>query len=285
LQADAHYESLTHLLALAFPLLSVLVLLPLYALSKNLFDKEHANLPGLLFIFIPSFILTPLYLDQGLYPLLFTGGILAALQILKTNAPGWGFAAGIIAYLAIFFSFSLLPLIPVVLLWIGLDLIFNLKQRSLVGTIKIILMFFLGFIIMHLIFKLLLNYDFILRYQNALAQHRLHKDYLSGVQQIFDAAVLNNTEFTAWLGFPVVILFFSAIFRTLGTFLRSKPVRKDTLLLAFMITFFALNIMGQTTKKLTKRIVHVAPVGSRRKPSLAALCRRFRMARMRYCSS
>ena len=238
------------------------VLIPLYYLSKDLLGTSYANLPGLLFILIPSFLLTPLYLDQGLYPLLFTVGVLAALQILKTKAAGWGFAAGVIAYLAIFFSFSLLPLIPVMLLWIGLDYLVNLKQISLVKTIKVILIFCLGFFIMHLLFKLLLNYDFILRYQNALAQHRLHKDYLSGVQQIKDAAVLNNTEFATWLGFPVVFLFISAIGRTVKTCFQRNADRKDTLLVAFLITFIVLNLMGQTRSEVARLWLFMVPIVS-----------------------
>jgi hypothetical protein len=260
--ADIRYGSLTHLLSVVFPFLAVLVLIPLFALSKHLLGKYHANQPGLLFIFIPSFILTPLYLDQGFYPFLFIVGILTAFQILKNNTLGWALATGVVAYIAVFFSFSLLPLIPLALLWIGLDYLFNIKKRSLAQTIKVILAFFLGFLILHLLFKLLLDYDFILRYQNALTQHRLHKDYLSGWQQITDAALLNNTEFAAWLGFPVVILFLSALGRTLVTCLHRKAEQKDTLLIAFLFTFIMLNLMGQTRSEVARLWLFMVPVVS-----------------------
>jgi hypothetical protein len=259
---DARYSQLTTIMAFAFPMLAALVLLPLYHFSKKYLPPEDAILPGLMFIVIPAVVLTPLYLDQELYPLLFMTCLIGITNTISRRSMKWAFGTGAGIYFVLFFSFSLLPLIPLSATWIWTDYLLNRKCKTFKNTLFLSLGLTAGFLLGHLAFLVFLDYDIIVRYSNALAQHRLHKEYLSGFHQIKDAIYLNNIEAAAWLGFPFVILLLASFVRTGINFLSKQTNKLNILMAASFITFTALNIFGQTRSEVARLWIFMMPLAS-----------------------
>ena len=64
-------------------------------------------------------ILMQLFLDQALYPSLFLAGTLLAVQLCRRPSGWLALGLGVYLFTALFFSFSLLALIPFVVLLAG----------------------------------------------------------------------------------------------------------------------------------------------------------------------
>jgi len=252
--------------AYVFPLLSVLALIPLFALSRSLLGSEAAFLPCILYIFCPNVLLMHLETDQFLFPLLFMVGLYLVNLALARRSIKWALGAGGYFYLAAFFSFSLLPLLPLALLWVGLDYVLNRQQRRLNESLKVLAGLGMGLAILFLFFRFFLNYDVFLRYTNALIYHREIKEFGSGLRQILNALLLNNIEFAVWSGLPLVLLFLSQVIKGVVSLFKSlnkqDQLAQDgtkALLFAFLATYVALNFFGQTKGEVGRLWIFLLP--------------------------
>ena len=112
----------------ALPLLTYLALIPLFGVCRRVYGTSAAAwVAPSLYLFVPSVTLMTLHLDQCLFPLLAWTCVYAALRGLDTGHPGWAAGAGVLLYLALFSSFGLIALAPILLL-LGL-----LWKRRVVG--------------------------------------------------------------------------------------------------------------------------------------------------------
>jgi hypothetical protein len=100
----------------------------------------------------------------------------------------------------------------------------------------------------------------VLRYQNAIAQHRIHKDFVDGVKQVLDAMLLNNAEMVDWLGISVALLFLVRFFKSVAAFLRDRANQLDAITLAFFLTYAVLNILGQTQSEVARLWLFLCPL-------------------------
>jgi hypothetical protein len=254
------YANLSWFLVILFPLLASLAVVPLYYLSRSILDEDEAGLPGVFFILLPNFLLTALYLDQGFYPLVFVCGLLLVASLLKRPSFWRAFLCGVFIYVAMYFSFSLLPLIPFALAWTGLDYWRRRRELKLTGLLMTWLGIAAGLLATLLVMRVTLNYDILLRYQNAMGQHRIHKDFADGIQQIRDAIVLNNAEMADWIGFPVALLFLTRLVKSAVAFFRDHANRLDVVTIAFFATYAALNIFGQTRSEVARLWLFLCPL-------------------------
>lgn len=252
-------ERLTSFMAYVFPLLAVLVILPLYSFSRQFLNAEDAILPCLLYIFCTNFILMPLSIDQFLFPLLFVSGLLLCLKAIRMQSFTWAVLAGAFIYLSIFFTFSLLPLIPAAFLWIIVDYVLNRKERRLVQTLKIMFGLALGIVAIYFIFRILLNYDIFLRYQNAFTQHRTHKEFKSDFEHLVTATVINNFEFAFWTGVPIILLSISRFVKAVIAFFRRSAGALDGFSITLLVTYAGLNVFGQTRSETGRLWLFVVP--------------------------
>ena len=259
--AERHLR-LTSVMAVVFPFLSLLVLIPLLMLSKRIWDAENAIFPGLILIFCPNFILIPLHADQFFYPLLFITGLLITQIAVKRQSIIWAFLLGCYLNLAMFFTFSMIPLIAIGYLWILIDYLFNRKERNFWHLCLMGVAITFGFIVLFIIFRWAFNYDFFTRYQNAFSHHRALKEYQPGFQQILDAFILNNMEITLWTGISLGILFLSQIIRSIKSFQHKTTNARHYLMASFVISFFALNIFGQTRGEVGRLWLFMVPLVS-----------------------
>jgi hypothetical protein len=258
--ASDRFLALTTFEAYVFPLLSFLVLIALYAFTRSAFHSDRAFFPSILYLVIPNVLLFPLFLDQVLYPLLFTLGVWLAVVTVRKGSFWLAVLTGAYLYLVVFFSFSMLPLIPLALLLIVLEGWLNRKDQKLTRPIKILAGITLGLCILASLFFVFLNYNFIDRYSHAMAtvhytDYYLRKGSLQkgafdtrffpSPAEITSAMVLNNLDFAAAVGFPLFILFLSRGLKTLVAFLRKRATRRDVILGAYFLTYLALNLYGQ----------------------------------------
>ena len=120
--------------ARVFPLLSFLVIIVIYFLSRQIFSVEKNLLvysPAILFVFLPNIILMPLTLYQVLYPLLFALAVLLTINTFLRKSPWLALLTGIFYYVALYFSFALLPMIPFGIILTGIYYLFNRKTYRL----------------------------------------------------------------------------------------------------------------------------------------------------------
>lgn len=255
------FLSLTTFSAYVFPFLAFLVLLPLFRLGRALGESRQVSLlAAALYTAVPSVLLIPLFLDQVLYPLLFTVVLWLAWRTRQQSSWQLALGTGVAAYTALYFGFSLLPVVALIPLWFGLHALFHRQPGQLQLTLKLILAFTAGLLVMFLLFKGLLNYDLLLRYTNAMAQHRRAKEFTPGLEQTLHALLLNNAEMLTWSGFPFILLAAVQMVRSLGACLRCRPQPLDELAAAFFLTYGALNLLGQTNGEVQRLWLFLIPV-------------------------
>jgi hypothetical protein len=259
--AEGRFLVLTRFIAYVFPLVSFLVLRAIYRFVKPLVRETSAIIPSILYIFIPNIILIPLYLDQVIYPLLFMLGILLMRWVLKKNSFFLAAIAGACFYVAIFFSFSLAPLLPFFVILIALEFMLNRRERNWLQPVRLFLGLGLGILAMFIFFRVVLNYDiferyatvnrvvrnfdFILRTGGKLTEDLATTAVSPSPRQILRASLLNNLDFAAALGFPIFLLFLWRAGRTLLALIRRRGSDLEVYLGALFLTYLALNLYGQ----------------------------------------
>ncbi len=275
-KAEDRVVILTRWMAYGFPFIAFLVPVAIYLLMRALKRPPDALLPSLLYIFIPNVLLIPLFLDQVLYPLLFTLGALLLWQAVQQRSVWLAFVGGLYCYGAVFFTFSLLTLLPLFLVMLGLDFWVNWKERKVTRAAALALAFAAGVIGLFIIFRLVLNYDFFQRYATAMRVVRNFDFVLRtgqkpsvdlttttvqpGLGQILRAALLNNLELAAAVGFPIVLLFLRRAGVTLMRVLRRRASEFDLVLGALCLTYLALNLYGQVQGEVARLWIFWVPM-------------------------
>ncbi len=270
--AHERFFRLTRLIAWTFPFISMLVVYPLSSLGKRFLGEKNAIIPALLYLCLPNVLLIQLYMDQTLYPLLFVLVIWLVVRAVDKNALLSSFAAGMLLYVSVFISFSLIPALFIAFLLIGMHALFAwtgfsvtivrdyVTTGSLWRYIKLELGVLLGLGVMVLLFHSLLGYNMMERYTNAMAIHREIKNYDTGLGGIGPALLLNNSDYGTWTGTSVVILAILAAFGSLKRLIGRSLSDFDWLSLSFLMTFVAINIAGQTGGETGRLWIFLSPV-------------------------
>jgi hypothetical protein len=213
------------LVTLLFPILATAALAAIYAFCKwALGHPEYGQLAGysaILFILAPNILMLSLSLDQAFYPALFLGLACGIVCSIKKRSFLACFLMGLALYVAIFLSFSMLPLAGLPVIFLACVLWQERAPATFWATIKnTLLPLGLGILSSAFAFKLLFNYDVVTRYQRMMAT-RIEGDFYTrlGVQsmgeatwgqkilQTWEAAKLNNVELAVAIGIPVFSLF------------------------------------------------------------------------------
>lgn len=197
--------------SLTWPFVSYLVLVPLFYLARELTGKvETAILACLTYIAIPSVTLITLHTDQVIYPFLAVLSVLLAVLAIRRNNVWLAVLCGIATYIAVYFSFGL----AVVAFLFPLPLFFmNGKDapRPFTPALKSIGGIAIGWILADRLAAIALNYDIFLRYKLAIEHHANWKAWENTLGTILRFGLTNIAEFSAWIGLPLVILFFACL--------------------------------------------------------------------------
>jgi len=258
---EERFYKLTKLAAYAYPLLAFLLLPVLARFSRRLTGKpQDALLPAVVYILCPNVILIPVFLDQALYPLLFLLVLWGAGRALERPAFWGGFLVGAAGYVLLYFSFSLLALLPFVMVWAGLEWLRERPPRRLRQTMRFILGILAGAAVMLAAMRLFLNYDIITRYASAFANHRTTWQFATWQERVKHGFVLNNAEFITWSGFPIILLCFIRFAKAIHAFIRRHTSRLDSLTLAFLIIYILLVAFGQTNGEVQRLYLFLTPL-------------------------
>ena len=255
-------EAVTTLIGWVFPLLSMAVCWPLYWLAKRFEPDNNPLLAVLFFITAPNVVLIPLFLDQAFYPLLFCANLLLWQTALQKRSRLWAGLSGLAMSFAIYFTFSMLPLAPLALAWLGFEV---WRQRDWVWPrlrpwLGLSTAMGGGLIIGLVLQRLLLNYDILQRYAQAMTQHRQIKAFQTGLDFVLQSTWVNTLDIGAWSGFPLVILFLVSVFYAARRLFQGQASALDSLVLGFTVTYLALNLFGQTRGEVGRIWIFMLPV-------------------------
>jgi hypothetical protein len=257
--SQACFMTLTKNFAYFLPFFATLLLVPLYFIQKQITSQSLPFIPALIYISAPSVILMTLLTDQFLFPLLFTIFLLTLALMITRQSLLYAFLAGCIAYLLVFVSFSLLPVFGLALIWFFVDYWINRQSRNLRTILLLLAAFFGGLLLTALLVWLLTGYNPLVRYQLAFQKHREIKQFEFSVQQILEYSFLNHVDFMLWTGFGLLFLFYVSSFRAFALFFQRKATTYDGFRIAFFLTFFALNLVGQTKSEVGRLWVFLLP--------------------------
>ncbi len=257
---DERVERLTWMMTWVFPVIALLAIYPLYLLGRALLGENKAFLPVLLYITCPNVLLMPLFLDQVLYPLMFLMGIWMAWWIVKRASLTRAFLFGVYCFVVLYFSFSMLPLVALGALWIGVELLLRRETRNFRKAAWVLLGFTSGFLLLALLFRFLLNYDPLLRYQMAMLKHTSLKLFEPGFGPFMLNTLLNNIEMASWIGFPVFLLAMVGIVYAVYSVAKRESQLNDRFFLCCLMVYITLNIFSKTRGEVGRVWIFMVPV-------------------------
>jgi len=192
----------------------------------------------------------------------------------KTYA--WGIFAGVYLYIVMFFTFSMLPLLPLFVLLVGIDYWLQRDYRNVFPHLKLGVGLVIGLLAAFGSFRWLFNYDIYQRYTTAMRVVR-NFDFvlrtgeqvkidlgtttvIPGLQQILRAAFLNNLELSAAIGFPLFFLFLLGAVRTIIRIAKRQATPLEGTIGSVFLTYVALNVYGQVQGEVSRLWIFWVPM-------------------------
>jgi hypothetical protein len=258
---DDPLQRTANLATALWPLLSYLCLVPLYLLARLAFDERRAFIPCLLYLGVPSHALVTLHLDEVLYPTLFLTPLALFLYGLRDGRRLLTFGAGIATSLAMFVSFSLVVIAPLLCLVLIVDLSRGLVWRPLSATedrqriaaaVRCGLTYLLGLLTVQAFLFGVLDYSLIDNYQRTMAAHQSWKIKAWDASTMLYIGLIDLLEFAVWTGPAIVWLAIGEAYGRLRS-ARPLPDYRRTLVMAF-IPVLLLLAFGSKTVAETARL-------------------------------
>ena len=209
--------------------IAALSVLPVYFLSKHLFNKQVAIKALFLYALIPSLSFFALLFDPfyAIFP------ILSALFLylgLKKQSFLLLFLSGLTCSLSLFFSLSTIPalIIPIIIL------LFSSNRRKTFIIKKVVFPYIIGFF-SFLISLYLLGFDMIST-SLLIIKFQAPREYLPWL-------IFNPYDFFLFLGIPISLLFLYVSFRWAKHYLQLGNL-ESKILVSFWIVFIVLIVSG-----------------------------------------
>lgn len=253
------FDHLIRFAGFAYPIIAALAVLPLFFFARAIAGESVAYAASLLYIFAPNVALIAMELDQVLLSTLFVTCLYLAERAGRGRPLVWSAMAGLASYLAIYVSFSMLPVIPICLAlflaaW-ALDPNANraaIALRSLGG-------FVFGFALAYAAMRLAFDYDPYSRYRAAIAFHEKWKKWTPGLGNVIYFAFVNYIEFASWIGFPLTLLFFVFVFRASADLSKRRPSKAGFLALSVVAVLVLLGAFGKTKSEVARLWLFLVP--------------------------
>ncbi len=253
---------LSQLVMFVFPAIAMTAVIPLYWLGRELPGNQHAIAPVLLLMVFPGMLLTTLFMDHTLYPVLFLLLTWFSYRLAQKGSFIQALGLGALYYLALFLAFALLPAVFMGLALIGLHfLLFQRTWQALQRGLLLAAGLAAGFTSLYVFFSTVFGYDALTRYQNAIETHRLAKNYLGGWETLPGTILLNNLDFGLGAGFPTLFMLLLLAGGLAWRLFQRKPItHMDWLQIAFFATFIVLNLSGQTRSETARLWLFTLPL-------------------------
>ena len=228
----------------------MLTLLPLYKVARYFLDEREALLPCILYLTVANVLLMPLGLDKAISPGLFMLGLYLILEISKVRNFLACLGLGFYLYMAVFFSFSLLPLLLWAPIWFLVDgfdknrkMLWERLMRPLIGV-------GLGFLITAILFGLVLNYNILIRYIHTLYWLRVVSHYEYTFKYFGETLIGNNVELAAWSSFPLILITTAQLVISVILTIKHRAQKMDLFLIVFLIVYGLLNLNSQVNAEV-----------------------------------
>lgn len=245
----------------AYPLLSYLVIIPMLYFCRLFMEGKHAILPSILYLFVPSVTLVTLHLDQVLYPALSMLCLCFIAYASHKRSLALALLSGAVAYLALFVSFSLLPMIPLALIVASICVCrSHEKENRLRGYGKMLAGFVAGLLVLLVMFKLLLNYDPLLQFQNVMSFHEAWKAWEPGTKNTVLFAFLNYVEYACWVGLPIATVYLANAGRAVKETATRQINAMNLLSLSVVVVLVFLGLFGRTKGEVGRLWIFMAPL-------------------------
>lgn len=255
-----HLEWLQTFTSYSWPLLSCLVLIPIYGFARRYMHPECGFLACSLYLLVPSVNLMTLHTDQVFYPLFAMCTLLLVAVAADRGSVLLGIASGAWLYLSLFCSFGLaavLPLAGAVALTLGRSS--GARKLDPARLARLALGLLVGLVASDLLFRLAFDYDIALRYRNAMAHHLGWKGWKWSVSGVLYIGFLNTLEYAVWLGLPLAIFAFSRAARSLWEFARERFEPASALSTGLLVVFFALAFFARTKGEVSRLWLFLVP--------------------------
>jgi hypothetical protein len=249
-------------MAVIYPLIAMMVLPLLLRIARLVLPEKDAVSPLILYVCFPGVILFTLQLDQVVFPFLFTAGILLGIRVSENRSWLLSFFMGTFLYLVVFVSFSLMPLMFFLGAYLFLSTLFS-DQRGRLKWLEMLRkggLWLAGFVVVHVIMRTFYNIDLLQRYPNAMEAHKLAKGFVSNLPGIEPAALVNNSEFAIWIGFPMLLLVLAQFLSTFRSLRKREAKTFDLIVLSLAFTLILLNAFGNTRAEVARLWLFTLPV-------------------------
>jgi hypothetical protein len=256
----ARIERLTTFMALAFPLLALAVIPILVGIGRQFLGAKGAPVVGLMFVSFPGFILLTLQLDQVLFPLLAVLTLHSAISASTARSPARKAVTGFLAYVSLYFSFTLFPVLIIVVVWEFFYSLAFARESWLRTAIRGTAGFAIGLLAGYLLLRTLLGYDIATRVRHAMQFLAETPHAPRGLSSQGPALLLDSAEMAMWLGFGVIIILLSQVFATAAAWRRRAPTKPDVLLLCGAALAPMLALVAPTRGEVARLGLFLLPV-------------------------
>lgn len=242
-------------LTYASPGLSMLPLILIMLISRNLFTARDHFLPGLLFILMPNMILFTGMPDQFLIPGIFL--VLVLFSVLASKKQSVLFAAltGIWYALCVNYSYALVGTLVFPLLLIGFHYLLDRSKKKFLRSMALIGVVLIAAVVTLWLWQTLTGFDLVQGFHQAMTAHRSFIRINDPWQQLGQKLIVNNSEYLLWIGLPTIMLFNTGL---LAFFARKpserprKPLTQRAFLLASIAFYIVLNLAGQNKAEVAR---------------------------------
>jgi len=197
-------ENLRTFASITWPVISYLVVIPIFFLARELFDDPDAGITAsVIYISIPSLNLITLHTDQVIYPCLAIIPVLIAVKAYRKNRLWLAFLSGIAFYGSIYFSFGLAV--------IGFLLLLPILASRSGNSLRYISAIAAGIVLSNACAYFFTNYNIITSFNEVFSHHLLWKGWENHLGTYWSAGVTDIIEFSVWIGMPLTILFLTCL--------------------------------------------------------------------------
>ena len=141
------------------------MLIPVWVLGRSIAGEKQAITACLLYLCIPSVNLITLHLDQVLFPFLAIFPVVLIVRSCILRSTALAILSGITLYIAVYFSFGLFFVAPIIMMVFVVTLLRN-PSKNWFSTVRLLGFTIVGIAISDIMMRLLLNYldscDFII---------------------------------------------------------------------------------------------------------------------------
>lgn len=243
------------------PLIGSLGILPLFLLTRRLFDERTAWAAVLLSLVVPSFnvffpVVDQMYLTLAMTVLWLLASGLGRQEGEIRRLGNWEMAAaGIVLALGLLMTFSFLALLFLCFLWMGIA---SYQQRNVL--LRRLVIFIAGLLLPLITLYVVFDLNLLTVLQTALTAHggvterRWRGAWLVG----------NLVDFFVFIGLPITLLFMVSCWHHVKQWFRAANVnersRAGVLLLSYIVTLVLLDASGVVRGEVARIWMFLMPV-------------------------